>query len=208
MPKIVSMNAWVVCYDEQCGWPCFLLSPFLFFPYWVVIISHAMVFIDNDQFFVFSSYIFLTLSYSISFFVSSLLGWERMGEYANDDNSCTSTKCAFPDPIFFSTVSYTLVFIVGVLSDIRKRKRFLQKRRYSTMLIFISLALYLTATVTNNYFSWSQFLSNILLVVVSTSVYVLIYWRCVSGTHMNGKKTVLQKLFGTNRDLFTKQRYK
>ena len=201
---IVSVPAWVVCYDETCGDLCKYLSYFLFTPYVITICSHLVALIDNDQYFCISSYVFLGFAYFYSIVMAPYIGVERHADYSHDAHGCTAPAYAVPDAWFVSTMTYVLAFFYGVVSDESRRRRFFERHRLLSALAVIGVSFYVTATLTSRYFLPWQLAVNVFIVFVSATLYTLAYWAIVGSVRGATARNWLAPIFNTNRGLFTR----
>lgn len=205
---VLTRNTWVVCYDadvvERCGQLCVWLSYFMEAPHWVLILSNAAALIDNDQYFSFSSWVLLGVVYASCHAVAPHVGVPRPPEYSPAAHGCTASEYAVPDAMFVATMAYALAVLYGVLYDRRHRQRYLVKHRLLSVLVALSVALYVVATLTTRYFLPWHLAVNLALVLVCATLFMFVYWAVVGSVFGAEHRSTMQRLFGSDRTLFTR----
>ena len=202
--SVVARATWVVCYDEQCGFVCELLSYFMLVPHWVFVISHVVALIDNDQYFCIASYLLLGLAYFYSNVMAPYIGIERPAPYSNAEHGCTGTDFVVPDPTFVASMSYVLAFCYGIVYDVQRRRRFFEKHKLLTLAGLLGCVLYMTATLTSRYFLPWHLLVNTFVAFLTATLFVFVYWAITGSVRGPRARNLLEKFFDTDRTLFTR----
>ena len=165
MPSVISFGK--ACVPDDASFFGFFISGMMFYPYWLIVFNWIVGMIDERRYFFFASWIILTAGFHYLNSLSAIVGIERPESY--DPFLCGATQFAFPDPLFVTSISYTLVTAIGLFRDGHRFGLINGTIAYSTP------ALYAIATVYTGYLSASQAAANLVVAVVTAAFFIFVY---------------------------------
>jgi len=165
MPSVITFG--VACVPDDASAVGVVLSSFMFYPFWLVVFNWLVSMIDARRYFFIASWIILTTGYYYMHSLARAIALERPANF--DAALCNATRYAFPDPVFVTTMAYTLVVGVGLYRDHHRFGWLNGTVAYSVPL------LYTAATVYTGYLSAGQAAANFVVSVVTASIFMLVY---------------------------------
>jgi hypothetical protein len=139
-------------------------------PSWLLIANFAVAFISRDIYFLICSNFNFFFLKAYFFVLAFAIGVRRPPGF--NHVLCEANEFAFPDPVFVTTLSFSLSAVAAFVFDFKLHK-YMTKRANTTVILLILG--YMASTLLTHYFDAFLLIMNTILAVCFATLFTVIY---------------------------------